>query len=1180
MKILELDLRAFGPFTDHRLDLSGGREGLHLVFGPNEAGKSSALRALRGLLFGIQERTRDDFRHGKQELRLGGRLRNRNGEELAFLRRKGRKSTLLDPDGKAIGEDALSPFLGDVDDGLFERLFGIDYESLVGGGQTLLEERGREAEALFGAALGATAVRRVLDRLDQEANGLFLPRASKPRINVLIGELGETERRVREASLSVREWEQAKASLDRAIRELAAMDAEIAQMTLERSRLERIRRTLPDLVRMARLQEQLEGIGPVPVLAEDFAPRREEAVAKQARADEARANAQRRLDGLRVLVRELINAVSEDLLRESETIDDLRERFGSHRKAAQDRTELLAELARRESEASALLQQVRPDLARDPASADPPRLTPLLARRRRATDLGARKAAVIDALAKTRADLAETQERLGLRTGALAELPGEVYSTDLQTALDAARRAGDLDQTLIEERLALAAQHKACEQGLSALGLWSGGLADLLAAPLPDEESLRRFAEDTRALNEQRQALESKRSDTLTECLRCEEALRVLELSGSVPSEADLTQSRAHRDRGWSLVKRAWLGGEDVGAEARLYDTDAPLADAFEGALNGADEVADRLRREAGRVHERATTRARLEVAQHERDETERALADLTVSVTRFEEAWHGLWSPCGLTPLPPSEMLPWLARATRLRERIRQADEVRERIETREALRASHRAALLSALGALDTTLDPGSPALAVPELGGLIGLAEARRRAAEEGARVRLALEHEVAELQGRTRLLSRELSDAETAHAAWQADWTALMSELGLAPDAGPGEVSDDLQAIADAVAKIEAATLLRTRIAGIDRDAAAFFAQTQDCLGRLAVDLLGRPVEEAILTLYARLGEQRALKTRLEELRTQEERAEEDIRESETAIAAADRVLAELCRQAACEAPEQLPLIEERVRDRRRLAAELADVERALMRAGDGLGIEALAHEAFAVDQDRVVMRLAEIDARLEQELRPAHRVLIEEKADADRALKAMGGAGTAAALAEESQQLLAGIRTHAEQYVRLKLAARILRDEIERFRRQNSDPILGWTSRYFARLTCGAFSAVETDFDEADQPVLVGLRNSGERLRVEAMSTGTRDQLYLALRLANLEQYLQAAEPMPFVVDDILIQFDDERALATLATLADLSAKTQVILFSHHGRDIAQARKLDPGEERVWVHRLG
>jgi uncharacterized protein YhaN len=68
-----------------------------------------------------------------------------------------------------------------------------------------------------------------------------------------------------------------------------------------------------------------------------------------------------------------------------------------------------------------------------------------------------------------------------------------------------------------------------------------------------------------------------------------------------------------------------------------------------------------------------------------------------------------------------------------------------------------------------------------------------------------------------------------------------------------------------------------------------------------------------------------------------------------------------------------------------------------------------------------------------------------------------------------------------------------------------------------------------------------------------------MSSGTRDQLYLALRLATLERFIDNAEPMPLVVDDILINFDDQRARATLGVLAELANKTQVLLFTHHGR---------------------
>ena len=56
MKLLTLDLRAVGPFSGAVLDLSAGEHGLHLVYGPNEAGKTSALRALSYLLFGFPHR--------------------------------------------------------------------------------------------------------------------------------------------------------------------------------------------------------------------------------------------------------------------------------------------------------------------------------------------------------------------------------------------------------------------------------------------------------------------------------------------------------------------------------------------------------------------------------------------------------------------------------------------------------------------------------------------------------------------------------------------------------------------------------------------------------------------------------------------------------------------------------------------------------------------------------------------------------------------------------------------------------------------------------------------------------------------------------------------------------------------------------------------------------------------
>jgi len=132
MKVLRIDLIAFGPFSNVALDLSGGSEGLHLIYGPNEAGKSSALRAIRNLLYGIPDRSPDDFLHPYTKLRIGGKLGNGTGGVFEFIRRKGRAGTLRGPDDSAtVEESVLSGLLGGVDGEDFSKRFGIDHEALV-----------------------------------------------------------------------------------------------------------------------------------------------------------------------------------------------------------------------------------------------------------------------------------------------------------------------------------------------------------------------------------------------------------------------------------------------------------------------------------------------------------------------------------------------------------------------------------------------------------------------------------------------------------------------------------------------------------------------------------------------------------------------------------------------------------------------------------------------------------------------------------------------------------------------------------------------------------------------------------------------------------------------------------------------------------------------------------------
>ena len=98
MKILRLDLIAYGPFTNKALQFPAGGANLHIVYGPNEAGKSCALRALSNALYGITLDQKDGFLHPYEDLRIGLTV-DAGGGPVGVVRRKGRANSLRRNDG-------------------------------------------------------------------------------------------------------------------------------------------------------------------------------------------------------------------------------------------------------------------------------------------------------------------------------------------------------------------------------------------------------------------------------------------------------------------------------------------------------------------------------------------------------------------------------------------------------------------------------------------------------------------------------------------------------------------------------------------------------------------------------------------------------------------------------------------------------------------------------------------------------------------------------------------------------------------------------------------------------------------------------------------------------------------------------------------------------------------------
>jgi uncharacterized protein YhaN len=172
-------------------------------------------------------------------------------------------------------------------------------------------------------------------------------------------------------------------------------------------------------------------------------------------------------------------------------------------------------------------------------------------------------------------------------------------------------------------------------------------------------------------------------------------------------------------------------------------------------------------------------------------------------------------------------------------------------------------------------------------------------------------------------------------------------------------------------------------------------------------------------------------------------------------------------------------------------------------------------------------------------------------------------------------AQKAEDALGRVRPALAHYLRLQLASEVLQRAIESYREKHQGPVLNRASELFSNLTLGDYSGLTTGFGDNDKSVLLAIRRNRENIEIDGLSDGTRDQLYLALRLAAIEHHVETVSPCPVILDDILINADNARASATLKVLCDLARRTQVLFFTHH-RHLEQLGR-EAGAQIVDLH---
>lgn len=1072
MKINMIGLKAFGCFTDYPLEFTGHGTNFHIIYGDNEAGKSTALRAVNALLYGIPERTQDNFVHDNNDLRIEGILEKSDGSTLQFIRRKGRKDTILDARGSsALHDSALDPYLYGVQEELFQMMFGFDYQSMLAARASLMEGRGDLADTIFGAAMGIKGLKSIRDELAESSAQYF----SSRRNSVVVKAIKDYEDAIKsrnEYSVRPSKWAEIKGGIDSAIAQLTEVRTTRDERSAELERYRRFAGALPLVSQRQQVEKLLQ--------------RCEEFIALSAGEIESYVQHSGKLEELREQKSKLENERS-DIANEwpesgyIDAIIELGEDIGGvllRKTQYDDAVRDLPKLEKELANAKKLAMNTLDELGSEKAFSNPALYCLMPADRLR----------IVEFLKEC--------ARIEIEQGP----PDSLCKKDasgLRNAVDAAHKEGDIEERLANQEGEIEELDAAASVLLAGLPMWTGTLEDLAKLTVPLRETVDRFETDLTELksdrtriNEAIKAIEEKLDQHRKE-------IRTLELAGQVPSERVLSEARVYRDQGWKLVKRAWIDGVADSSETLAYAAGMSLDAAYETSVSAADDVGDRLRFEAERVAKLAQLLAEIEDCEIRLEKLQSELTLYDQQIQDTELKWSNEWKPAGIdNPPTPREMRSWLSS----REEIRAVYTRLEKAK-REALKLGERIKIH-------------------------------RERVGEEMALVGIAAPEADVDLEGLLRHAKCFLENINRFEklSAQAEKWKELQLRVG---DIG------------------QMITLFERDVKGL---------MDHDCFQ----ELRHTAPDEAALELNKRLTKARTDLARLDQINRQ-------LMDIGGKIAEQDEALQRLTEKAECEDFESLT---ERVRkseDYHKLWADKSDLDRDLAQYTAGTDVEVFISEmnTLVLDPDK----LPGIINGLEQEITDLENNrdrISTQKGSLVQQLDGLDKSDLVEQAAQAAQDALARAQSGVERYLPLYLAAQVLEMAIEHYSAQNQDPVIRRASELFSTLTLGSFGSVSTSFDSKDNQIIVGIRRSGKSVAVSGMSDGTRDQLYLALRMASLEQRVKTGEPFPLIMDDVLIEFDRKRIMAALNVLAELSESTQVLYFTHQDNILELAQESVPG----------
>ena len=1193
MRLRGWHVEGFGLLHDFRIEkLSGG---LTIVFGPNEAGKTSLLAFIRGVLFGYPDRRQKERHYPPlRGGRHGGRLFVESDQSTWTVERFASPSQLsiTQPNGSLGSDVDLRRLLGGVDADLYRNVFAFSLAEL----QELksLEVEGVRERIFAAGVVGAgRSARTAMKALAAERAEIGRKRGGC-LINDLRKRVDDLDEKLRQAKSRATRHPDLRRAADELDEKQKRIGRDLTDARREMAHLDALLSAWPDWDERGQAEQELLALANTPDVAGDLATRLDASLAAaqlQRERHEERAQAVNSLtQQLGALVPdERLAAVSTEVKRLNATVPSVRaqrERLGDLQGKHVSLSQRVAEEAPRlgagwtptsvrEFNASIPAAQAIADwgerlrmaeqTARD-AEAEAARR---VSSAQELADEALRRTQVLEAAPS----LPDTQA-LAERDGAVRRLRTSLAQlVELRTDLRAATQGLTEAERRATEALD-AADAKDAERKRRADGLEQ-------APPLPTQDDLARLERAARELR-----------------LRLVD--RVVLHSDRRSAEARVSDRRSDAERSRTSINTSNPRRLLLGTAAVLCLLAAGLAFASQFVAAGLAVLIAVLAAILATSWPSGTQAAQSDVSVGIAD-AERRVQELAAQVEGIETSAFPLATRLGFSSLPDQVALDAKAdeiagqsRARQDRDRDAEAvrtltleatiarsvanrlrtecAEVRTLVELNQSahVRGAETSALaIAVLLGFPAIPDPVELEMKAQQTDSQIRMRLERDREATEIEQLRLRAEAAKNVATNVSAVADRSQCDLDETRSGWSTWKVAHGCPESLRPDTAQ-QFFISVERLRESIAQLDS---MDAEMAGITVQLQTFSQTVHDLAERAGVapGLDTQLAESSLEGLRDRVEADANLRVEQARIGRELEQAGTAHATSERNVRAANEVVTSLFAEAGAADDRDCRVRIETSRQRAELGKTIREAERRL-RVRLGAHADAVCVELASGDLQGWEARKQECKGVLARS-QPAQEDALRRHQTALEALSTLEHESDVVTLATEREGAIGEIGEALVEWRRLAIAQSLIQGTLRRYELERQPAVLTRAGASFSRITEGRYARLVTREDGID---VIGA--DGSRLDAALLSRGAAEQLYLCLRLALAAEFGRLAVPLPLVMDDVLVNFDAERARLSAQVLLDATPEHQVLLFTCHQETVDLLIDLDPSVRVITIDR--